>query len=30
MGSEPEQNRKVFIGGLNYKTTEAGLREFYR
>ena len=26
---EPEQFRKVFIGGLSYKTTEEGLRAFY-
>ena len=26
---EPEQFRKLFIGGLNYKTTDEGLREFY-
>ena len=28
-GEEPEQFRKVFIGGLSYKTTEEGLRSFY-
>ena len=26
---EPEQFRKLFIGGLNYKTTDEGLRDFY-
>ena len=26
---EPEQFRKLFIGGLNYKTTDDGLKEFY-
>ena len=26
---QPEHFRKVFIGGLNYTTTEDGLREFY-
>ena len=26
---EPEQYRKVFIGGLSYKTTDEGLRAFY-
>ena len=26
---EPEQFRKVFIGGLSYKTTDEGLRAFY-
>ena len=27
--TEPEQFRKIFIGGLSYKTTEEGLRGFY-
>ena len=26
---EPEQFRKLFIGGLNYKTKDDGLMEFY-
>lgn len=26
---EPEQFRKLFIGGLNYKTSDEGLRDFY-
>ena len=26
---EPEQFRKLFIGGLKYKTTDDGLRDFY-
>jgi len=29
MAQDPEQNRKIFIGGLSYKTTEEGLRGFY-
>jgi len=29
MAQEPEQNRKIFIGGLSYKTSEEGLRGFY-
>lgn len=29
MSHESEQTRKIFIGGLSYKTTEEGLRSFY-
>ena len=29
MGEQPEHFRKLFIGGLNYTTTEDGLREFF-
>ena len=29
MSQEPEQLRKIFVGGLNYKTTEEGLRAYY-
>ena len=29
MAQEPEQDRKIFIGGLSYKTSEEGLRGFY-
>ena len=29
MSGEPEQLRKIFVGGLNYKTTEEGLRAYY-
>ena len=28
-GGEPEQYRKLFIGGLTYNTTDENLREFY-
>ena len=27
--AEPEITRKLFIGGLNFKTTDEGLRSFY-
>jgi len=27
--AEPDQLRKIFVGGLHYSTTEAGLRAFY-
>ena len=26
---ELEQFRKIFVGGLNYQTTEEGLRSYY-
>lgn len=28
-GEEPEQFRKLFIGGLSLQTTDDGLRDFY-
>ena len=29
MGEEGEQNRKLFLGGLNYATTEDGLTTYF-
>jgi RNA recognition motif-containing protein len=28
-GGEPEQMRKIFIGGLNINTTDESLREYF-
>jgi len=28
-GGEPEQFRKLFIGGLSYSTTDESLREYF-
>ena len=29
MSTEPEQLRKIFVGGLNRKTTEESLKEYF-
>ena len=29
LSSEPEQQRKLFIGGLSFDTTDEGLKEYF-